>query len=114
MAAVVDRAAKAGAFVDWLLEHGGYVHPSLNLFAKLPNGDYGVRAEKAIKENEQLLLVRGVACMRGVPSRPDLPWLCSLGQARQPSNRRRCMRSCPRCPSRSASTFATTRAPRAR
>ena len=55
-------AAQAN-LVSWLEQHGGYVHPKLDLFSPLDNGDRGVRAKAAIPEGDQLLLVPKALCL---------------------------------------------------
>ena len=46
------------AFVDWLRSQGGRVHPGIELFGKLREGqDRGVFAKTDIKRGEQLLLI---------------------------------------------------------
>ena len=51
------------ALVDWLQASGGYVHPDLDLFSELPNGDRGVRALKPIPAGDQLVLIPKSLCI---------------------------------------------------
>eukprot|EP00887_Chlorella_sp_A99_P005962 scaffold29.g5962.t1 len=50
-------------FVQWLQNAGGYVHPSLDLFAQLGGGDRGMVAAKAIPAGDQLLIVPRDLCL---------------------------------------------------
>lgn len=59
----MSRLRGAGALTAWLETHGGYVHPHLDLFSELPNGDVGVCASKAIAEGDQLMLVPKSLCI---------------------------------------------------
>ena len=58
-----DLMAAQADLVSWLEQHGGYVHPMLDLFSPLGNGDRGVRAKAAIPEGDQLLLVPKALCL---------------------------------------------------
>ena len=51
----------------WLRSRGGYVHPDLDLFATLPNGDRGVAMTKAIAEGTNLIVLP-LHCTMHIPS----------------------------------------------
>ena len=44
-------------FLQWFRHRGGSVHPALDLFAALPNGDRGVVAAEDIEEGAVLVTV---------------------------------------------------------
>ena len=60
-------SASSDALVDWLRARGGYVHPDLDLFAQLPNGDRGVVASAPIAEGAHLVVLP-LGCTMHLPS----------------------------------------------
>jgi hypothetical protein len=71
--------ARHAAFAAWVRRHGGYISPSVRLFAPLPGGGRGVAAAADVAEGEQLLLIPRHLCLyapaRGdaAPVPPSLP-----------------------------------------
>ena len=64
---VVYMSVSSHALVDWLRARGGYVHPDLDLFAALPNGDRGVVARAPIAEGEHLVVLP-LGCTMHLPT----------------------------------------------
>jgi hypothetical protein len=62
--------ARHAAFAAWVRRHGGYISPSVRLFAPLPGGGRGVAAAADVAEGEQLLLVPHHLCLYA-PARDD-------------------------------------------
>lgn len=62
---VSEIGQMAEAFVKSFVSHGGYVHPKVDLFHPLDNGDRGVLALDDIKEGEQLVMLPNTAVIKG-------------------------------------------------